>query len=80
MRTFVDPRLITKAVYDFPAIYGIKDYMSIKQPYFSPLVKADDVLKDVDLEGKVVIVTGANSGLGKLKTFCNLMYLNACML
>ncbi len=64
MCTSVDPRLLSKAVYDFPLKYSIKDYTSIKN-FFHSLVKADDVMKSVSMEGKVVIVTGANSGLGE---------------
>ncbi len=63
MCTIVDPRLITKAVYDFPSKYAITDYPSI-QNFFRSLVTADEVAKGVDLEGKVVIVTGGNSGIG----------------
>ncbi len=55
---------MTQSVYDFPNKYGIRDYPSI-QNHFSNLIKADDVVKDTDLDGKVVIVTGANSGLGE---------------
>lgn len=61
--TPVHPRLITNAVYDFPTLYGIKSYPSLKKG-FPPLVKASEVLKEVDLGHKVAIVTGANSGLG----------------
>lgn len=64
MCTFVDPRLISKSVYDFPIRYGIKSYPSI-QNFFRSLVKAAEVIKGVELEGRVVIVTGANSGLGE---------------
>lgn len=60
----VDPRLISKAVYDFPVKYGIKNYPSV-QNFFRPLVKSSEILKDVDLDRKVVVVTGANSGLGE---------------
>ena len=60
----LDPRLITKTVYDFPEKYGLRDYTSV-QHFFRPLAKAGEICKDVDLEGRVVIVTGANSGLGE---------------
>ena len=71
MCTIVDPRLITKAVYDFPSKYAITDYPSI-QNYFRPLVKAEEVVKGLDLQGKVAIVTGGNSGIGEymLKSPC----------
>lgn len=62
--TSVDPRLTNKAVYDRPFKYGIKDHTSV-QNFFRPLVTAEEVCKGVNLEGKVVVVTGANSGLGK---------------
>ena len=63
VRTFVDPRLITKVVNEFPRRYGIRGYRSIRNS-FNSLVKADLVLKDVDLSNTVAVVTGGNSGLG----------------
>lgn len=60
----VDPRLISKAVYDYPKKYGLKSYTSV-QNFFRPLVRSGEILKEVDLDGKVVVVTGANSGLGE---------------
>lgn len=63
VRTSVDPRLITKAVNEFPKRYGISGYRSIRNS-FNSLVKADSVLKDVDLSNTVAVVTGGNSGLG----------------
>ena len=64
MSTVVDPRILSKVVFDFPARYDIKPYTSIKN-MFRPLVKAAHILKSVNLRGKVAVVTGANSGLGK---------------
>lgn len=59
-------------MYDRPFKYGIKDHTSV-QNFFRPLVTAEEVCKGVNLEGKVVVVTGANSGLGKcLVTACNI--------
>jgi len=72
MRTHVDPRLMSRAVYDFPVKYGIRDYSSI-QNHFGGLVKAGDILNSVDLMGKVVLITGGNSGLGELESnICDL--------
>ena len=64
MSTIVDPRLLSKIVFDFPVRYDIKPYTSVKN-MFRPLVKAAHVLRDVDLHNKVAVVTGANSGLGE---------------
>lgn len=64
MSTVVDPRLLSKIVFDFPVRYDIKPYTSVKN-MFRPLVKAAHVLRDVDLHSKVAVVTGANSGLGE---------------
>lgn len=64
MSTIVDPRILTKVVFDFPKRYHIKPQNSIKN-MFRPLVKATHVLKGIDLRNKVAIVTGASSGLGK---------------
>ena len=66
MSTTVDPRLLSKVVFDFPVRYDIKPFTSVKN-MFRPLVKAAHVIRSVDLHNKVAIVTGANSGLGK---FC----------
>ena len=63
MSSFLDPRLMNKAVYEFPRVYGINPYTSIRN-IFRSLVKAGHVLKDVELQDQVAIVTGANSGLG----------------
>ena len=63
MSTIVDPRLLSKVVFDFPKRYDIKSYTSVKN-MFRPLVKASHVLRSVDLHNTVAIVTGANSGLG----------------
>jgi hypothetical protein len=60
----VDPRLISKAVYDYPERYDLKKYTSV-QNFFRPLVKAAEILKDMDLDRKVIVVTGASSGLGE---------------
>ena len=64
LRTFVDPRLITGAVYDHPDRYGVTFHTSIRNKFRS-LARATEVLQDVNLSQKVAIVTGANSGLGE---------------
>ena len=69
MSTTVDPRILSKVIFDFPKRYGIKPYTSVKN-MFRPLVKAVHVLKDVDLQNKVAVVTGANSGLGRYMYVC----------
>ena len=63
VRTYVDPRLLTKSVEDFPKRFGIQQYRSVRNS-FNSLVKADKVLNDVDLSDKVAMITGGNSGLG----------------
>lgn len=65
MSTTVDPRLLSKVVFDFPVRYDIKPFTSVKN-MFRPLVKAAHVIRSVDLHNKVAIVTGANSGLGNV--------------
>lgn len=65
MSTSIDPRILSKVVFDFPKRYDIKPYTSVRN-MFRPLVKAAHVLKGVDLQDKTAIVTGANSGLGRL--------------
>ena len=64
LRTLVDPRLITGAVYDHMDRYGVMFHASIRNKFRS-LVSATEVLRDVNLNQKVAIVTGANSGLGE---------------
>jgi len=64
LRTFVDPRLIMGAVYDHMDRYGAMFHTSIRNKFHS-LVRATEVLRDVNLSQKVAIVTGANSGLGE---------------
>lgn len=71
MSTFVDPRILTKVVFDFPERYGIKPYTSVRN-MFRPLVKAAQVLNGFDLECKIAIVTGANSGLGVFSGVINI--------
>lgn len=68
MSTAVDPRILSKVVFDFPARYDIKPYTSIKN-MFRPLVKAAHILRSIDLCNKVAMVTGANSGLGKFTAY-----------
>ena len=60
----VDPRLLNRTAYDFPELYGIKSFPAIRHR-FRPYVKAEAVLKSVELGGKIAIVTGASSGIGK---------------
>ena len=60
----VDPRLLNRAAYNFPELYGIKSYPAIRHR-FRPYVKAEAVLKGIELGRKVAIVTGASSGIGK---------------
>ena len=68
IRTWLDPRLMNRAVYRVPDKYGIEPHASIRNN-FRDIVKARKVLEDVDLSDKVVIVTGANSGLGEYNVF-----------
>ena len=60
----LDPRLLNRAAYDFPEMYGIKSFPAIRHR-FRPYVKAEMVLKGIELGEKVAIVTGASSGIGK---------------
>ena len=64
VRSRADPRLLSRAAYDFPELYGIKSFPAIRHR-FRPYVKAEAVLKGIELGGKVAIVTGASSGIGK---------------
>lgn len=59
----IDPRLLNRIAYDFPDQYGIKSFNSLYHR-IKPYASCDDVLNSKDLQGKVAIVTGANSGLG----------------
>ena len=60
----VDPRLLSRVAYDFPELYGIKSFPAIRHR-FRPYVRAETVLKGIELGGKVAIVTGASSGIGE---------------
>lgn len=64
MSSKVDPRLLNRAAYDFPEIYEIKSFPALRHR-FKPYVTAETVLKGIELRGKVAIVTGASSGIGK---------------
>lgn len=70
---------MSKAVYDFPRRYGIRSYTSIRN-VFRSLVKASQIVKDVDLQDKVAIITGANSGLGIVpeNSMCMCEYMCVC--
>ena len=57
--TYIDPRMALKAK---PKVKG-----KVKVDTFKT---AMDVLKDKNLSGKVVIITGANSGIGRFKKNC----------
>ncbi len=65
LRTWVDPRLMSKSVYDFPGKFGVEPHTSIRSRFQN--MKTKDLLKDIDAAGVVAIVTGANSGLGNYK-------------
>ena len=54
--TYIDPRMALKAK---PKVKG-----KVKVDTFKT---AMDVLKDKNLSGKVVIITGANSGIGRFR-------------
>lgn len=73
--TKVDPRLLNKMAYDFPEQYGIRSFNPL-QHRLKPYSKADDVLENIELQGKVAIVTGANSGLGIGIKLINLLLIN----
>ena len=67
IRSRIDPRLLSSAAYKFPDKYELRPFKSLRHR-FKPHVKAREILAQVNLSGKIAIVTGANSGLGQSST------------
>lgn len=61
----VDPRLLSSKRLTKTSV--IQKYAGI-QHRFQPHTKASEIVRNVNLRGKVAMVTGANSGLGKQGT------------
>ncbi len=74
VRSYVDPRLFSKEVDEFPKRFGIQPYCSIRNS-FNSLVRADKILNNLDLSDKVVMVTGGNSGLGNSIYMCIISFI-----
>ena len=58
----MDPRLLSSKRLTSTSL--LQKYAGI-QHRFQPHTKASEIIRNVNLRGKVAMVTGANSGLGK---------------
>lgn len=77
LRSSTHPHLLNKAAYDLPDTFGIDVHTSIRNKFRS-LSRSSQVISDVHLGQKVAIVTGANSGLGRL-AWSNLTLPHLCV-